>query len=74
MENEHTRLGSVRSLVGDAIDKIDDGRPEEVKRAIWRLVDAVGLLSELHKDVIGASSPTGRGYQVVDKNNNAAGT
>lgn len=37
--------------------------------AIWRLVDAVGLLSDHHHTAIGRQCGTGRGYRIISVGN-----
>ena len=51
-----------RALIHQAVGRINEGDSEA---AVWRLVDAVGLLSEFFPYSIGVDCPTGRGYQIV---------
>ena len=50
---------TARHLIQDALDDLTSSR------AIWRLVDAVGLLSEQYTGSCGRAYPTGRGYQII---------
>ena len=55
-------LEEVKFLLREAIIALEDSVPE---RAVWRLVEASGLLSPLGG--IGVDEPTGRGWIVTQQ-------
>lgn len=59
-------LREVRGLVSTANSLIQHEGPDGLEAALWRLVDAAGIISEEAADSsVGTSrSPTGRGYAV----------
>lgn len=64
---EVVNLSEIQSLVRQA-DAILKGDPDESNAALWRLVDAAGLLAQtLRYDTCGRE-PTGRGFQVIGPN------
>lgn len=57
-------IAEAKHLLQSALSCLDSGSPES---AIWRLVDAAGLVSQAlpakaKKDLIGLTMATGRGY------------
>ncbi|MFA4972127.1 MAG: hypothetical protein WC683_05910 [bacterium] len=52
----------VRQLLQAAVDSIDVGDTES---AVWRTVDAAGLLAKHYPDAVGVAERTGRGYQIT---------
>lgn len=58
-QDEHKRnCAEAQTLINQALTDLSS------ESAIWRLVDAVGLLSEYHKTAIGRYTSTGRGYRI----------
>jgi len=38
---------------------------DDEEMAVWRLVDAVGILSTYYPEAIGVAMPTGRGFKII---------
>ena len=65
MEREQSSEAAARAargLVADALQLIEQGATH---RAIWRLIDAAGLLAFAAPDVIGVKESTGRGVRLI---------
>ena len=59
------RLATVQHLMSQASDSLLARGPEDL-RALWRLVDAAGIVAEMCDwKGVGADDPTGRGFRVV---------
>ena len=54
----------VRGLVRAALDDLM-GNNDGLELALWRLIDAAGLLSTHYPGAIGVIVPTGRGFQLT---------
>jgi hypothetical protein len=68
MSENRPSTSEAESLINEASDRLRMG---EVEAALWRLVDAAGLLKErcfINPMCIGTkNSPTGRGYYLGEK-------
>ena len=73
METEKTESGKglnaydmspIRHLVEAALAELYAGNLD-TERAMWRLVDAAGMLSEHYPEAVGVGEITGRGYRIV---------
>jgi hypothetical protein len=53
----------VRHLLTDALEYLEVGSGEA---AIWRLIDAAGLLGQLSPQALGIYEATGMGFQLLD--------
>jgi hypothetical protein len=64
----HAEIAQALALIGEALPLLKHGQPE---RALWRLVDAAGLVAEGIKrtageaPVSGVDDVTGRGFRLV---------
>jgi hypothetical protein len=65
-------MSECEGLIVDALSNLRSHAPA---KAVWRLVDAVGLLIERHQlqDEVGAGQCTGRGWQIIRKRRNLPG-
>lgn len=54
--------GDIQHLVRQSLELIGT---EGEEGAVWRLADALGILSEHYPQAIGKECPTGRGYQII---------
>ena len=56
-------MAPIRHLVAGALAELYAGNLD-TERAMWRLVDAAGMLSLHFPDAVGVSESTGRGYRI----------
>jgi hypothetical protein len=66
MMTDDDRL-TIRMLVDGGRELLWGAKENNTGGALWRLVDAAGMLSCHSPDEIGAGCVTGRGYVVVDR-------
>jgi len=66
-ETENQQNIRIAKSLLDEIKNIDEDR---IESAIWRVVDAAGLLSRCkgldYAETIGVEIPTGRGFRILD--------